>query len=513
MLFTKVHDLYARGGFRLVMDRSLSFLRQFDRNNYADWIRRYDTLTNDDRATMRACAERVSHKPLISVVMPTYNSRAAWLIDAIESVRKQIYPHWELCIADDASTTNTVRPLLERYAKADPRIKVKFRRQNGHISATCNTALELATGEWVLFLDHDDLLSEHALFFVADAIDKKPNTRLIYSDQDKIDEWGRKFDPYFKCEWNIDLFYSHNLVTHLSVYRKDVLDDIGGFKEGMEGAQDYDLALRCIERIEPEQIHHIARVLYHWRAHRDSTARSVDAKPYAMLAGKRALNEHFLRKKINARAELIAHGYRVRYTLPRDASLVTIIITTKDGLNLLQKCVESILKRTTYGSYEILIVDNGSKEAATLRYLENVQTTGIVRVLHDDRIFNFSALNNVAAKEAQGEFLVLLNNDVEIISPDWLSEMISIASQPGVGAVGARLWYPNGTLQHGGVISGIGGVAGHSHKHLPRQYPGYCSRASLAQSFSAVTAACMIIRKNIWVTTIVSSSPPPVKST
>ena len=264
--------------------------------------------------------------------------------------------HRRRCIHDEYRSAD-----FGTLAKADPRIKVRFRRQNGHISATCNTALELATGEWVLFLDHDDLLSEHALFFVADAIDKQPNTRLIYSDQDKIDERGRRFDPYFKCEWNIDLFYSHNLVTHLSVYRKDVLDDIGGFKEGMEGAQDYDLALRCIERIEPEQIHHIARVLYHWRAHRESTARSVETKPYAMLAGERALNEHFSRKKINARAELIAHGYRVRYTLPRDASLVTIIITTKDGLNLLQKCVGSILKRTTYGSYEILIVDNGSK--------------------------------------------------------------------------------------------------------------------------------------------------------
>jgi GT2 family glycosyltransferase len=215
-LFPKVRDLYARGGFRLVMDRSLSFLRQFDRNNYADWIRRYDTLTNDDRATMRACAERVSHKPLISVVMPTYNSRSAWLIDAIESVRKQIYPYWELCIADDASTTNTVRPLLERYAKADPRIKVKFRRQNGHISASCNTALELATGEWVLFLDHDDLLSEHALFFVADAIDKKPNTRLIYSDQDKSTS-GVEDSTHISSASGTSIFFIRTIWSRTSV--------------------------------------------------------------------------------------------------------------------------------------------------------------------------------------------------------------------------------------------------------------------------------------------------------
>lgn len=498
ILVRKVRALYATGGLRLVKSRALSYLRQFDRNDYAEWIRRYDTLTDDDRKTLRARAECLSHKPLISVVMPTYNSKSAWLIDAIESVRKQTYPYWELCIADDASTTKTVRPILERYAKADPQIKVKFRGQNGHISAACNTALELATGEWVLFLDHDDLLSEHALFYVADAIDRQPEARLIYSDEDKIDERNRRFSPYFKCDWNIDLFYSHNLITHLSAYRNDVLKDVGGFSEGMEGAQDYDLAFRYIAHIEPGQIHHIARVLYHWRAHRESTARSADAKPYAMLAGERALNEHFARRKVNARAELIGHGYRVHYALPCDASLASIIILTKDGLNLIQKCVESILEKTTYPNYEVLIVDNGSSDPSTLRYLEEIQAKQTVKVLHDDRAFNFSALNNVAAKEARGEFLALVNNDVEVISPDWLSEMVSIASQPGVGAVGARLWYPNETLQHGGVILGIGGVAGHSHKHLLRERPGYWGRASLAQSFSAVTAACMVIRKEIY---------------
>ncbi len=498
ILVQKARKLYARGGLRLVKDRSLLYLRQFARNDYSGWIRRYDTLTNDDRATMRARAEGLSHKPLISVVMPTYNSRSAWLIEAIESVQKQIYPHWELCIADDASTGSAVRPILERYWKADPRIKVKFRKQNGHISAACNSALELATGAWIAFLDHDDLLSEHALFYVADAIDQHPEVRLIYSDQDKIDERGRRSGPYFKCDWNLDLFYSHNLVTHLSVYRKDVLDDVGGFKEGLEGAQDYDLALRYIERIDPRQIHHIARVLYHWRAHRDSTAHSEDAKPYAMLAGERALNEHFARQGVNARAELIGHGYRVRYTLPADPPLVTVIIPTKDGLNLIHRCVGSILSKTSYPNYEVLIVDNGSDDPATLRYLEELQATGRVKVLRDDRAFNYSALNNIAAREARGEFLALLNNDMEVISPGWLWEMVSIASQPGVGAVGARLWYPNDTLQHGGVILGIGGVAGHSHKHLPRHYPGYCGRASLSQSFSAVTAACMVIRKEIY---------------
>jgi glycosyltransferase involved in cell wall biosynthesis/SAM-dependent methyltransferase len=472
--------------------------RNFDRNDYAEWIHRYDTLNDETRATMHARIKSFTHKPLISVVMPTYNAKPEWLIEAIESVCKQIYPRWELCIADDASTDKAIRPILESYARKDSRIKVVFREQNGHISAASNSALELATGEWVALLDHDDLLSEHALFWVADVINQNPNVRLIYTDEDKIDEGGRRFNPYFKCDWNVDLFYSHNLITHLGVYRTDLLKDIGGFRVGLEGAQDYDLALRCVERIEPKQIHHIPRVLYHWRMHDKSTAQSADAKPYAMLAGEKALNEHIQRQKIYAKAELIGHGYRVRYTLPDTPPMVSLIIPTKNGLQLIRQCVESILTKTTYPNYEILIVDNGSDDPATLQYFDELRAEECVRVVRDDRPFNYSALNNAAVKLAQGQVLGLLNNDLEVISPEWLSEMVSIALQPRVGAVGARLWYPNETLQHGGVILGIGGSAGHSHKHIARHQYGYVGRASLIQSFSAVTAACLVIRKAIY---------------
>lgn len=471
---------------------------QFDRNDYAEWIRRYDTLTDETRATMRARIDAFVHKPLISVVMPTYNPKPEWLREAIESVRKQIYPHWELCIADDASTDKAIRPILERYASEDARIKVVFREKNGHISASSNSALELAAGEWVALLDHDDLLAEHALFWVADAINQNPDVRLIYSDEDKIDEAGRRFDPYFKCDWNVDLFYSHNLITHLGVYRTSLLREIGGFRLGLEGAQDYDLALRCVERIDPKQIHHIPRVLYHWRMHAESTAQSADAKPYAMLAGERALNEHFRRQDVNATAELIGHGYRVRYALPDTLPLVSLIISTRNGLHLIRKCVESILEKTTYPNYEILIVDNGSDDPETLRYFETLEAKSRARILRDDRPFNYSALNNAAVKKARGELVALVNNDIEVISPDWLSEMVSHALRPDVGAVGAKLLYPNETLQHGGVILGLGGTAGHSHKHLPRHQYGYGGRASLIQSFSAVTAACLLIRKAIY---------------
>ncbi len=471
----------------------------FDRNDYTEWIRRYDTLTDETRVAMRARIDVFPHKPLISVVMPTYNAKPEWLHEAIASVRKQIYPHWELCIADDASSDTAIRSILEGYANEDPRIKIVFRETRGNISAASNSALNLATGEWIALLDHDDLLAEHALFWTADAINKNPDVRLIYSDEDKIDESGRRLYPYFKCDWNVDLFYSHNLITHLGVYQAELLrNKMGGFREGLEGAQDYDLALRCIEHIESHQIYHIPRVLYHWRMHTGSTAQSSEAKPYAMLAGERALNEHLKRVGIEANAELIGFGYRVRYALPNSLPLVSLIIPTHNGFNLIRQCVESILEKTTYSNYEILIIDNRSDDPGTLTYFKSLKGDSRIRVIRDDRPFNYSALNNAAVKLARGEVVGLVNNDIVVISPDWLSEMLSHALRAGVGAVGAKLWYPNETLQHGGVILGLGGVAGHSHKHLPRHQHGYFGHENLIQSFSAVTAACLIIRKSIY---------------
>lgn len=470
-----------------------------DRNDYTEWIRRYDTVTESNRVLLRQRIETMASKPLISIVMPTYNPKSEWLIEAIESVRHQIYSHWELCIADDASTHVEIRKILERYTKEDARIKVVFREQNDHISAASNSALELVTGEWVILLDHDDKLTEHALFWVVDAINKDPDIQLIYSDEDKIDEVGKRMDPYFKCDWNVDLFFSHNMFSHLGVYRSALLRDVGGFRLGLEGSQDYDLVLRCIERIKQVQIYHIPRVLYHWRIHAESTAKaSSNAKPYAVLAGEHALNEHFLRMKINASAEPIGYGYRVHYSLPNLLPLVSLIIPTRNGLELIRKCIESIIDKTVYSNYEILIIDNGSDEEETLDYFKSLEKESKVKVIRDDRSFNYSALNNAGVKRASGDLIGLINNDIEVIAPEWLSEMVSHALLPEVGVVGARLWYPNDTLQHGGVIVGLGGVVGHSHRHLARYHPGYFGRASLIQSFSAVTGACLLIRKSIY---------------
>ena len=468
------------------------------RNNYAKWIRRYDTLTDADRAAMRAAIRALARKPLISVVMPTYNSKPEWLIAAIESVRRQIYPHWQLCIADDASTDAAVRPILQRYAREDPRIKVVFRERNGHISAASNSALDLVAGEWVALLDHDDVLAEHALFWVARAVDRHPEARLIYSDEDKLNADGQRCEPYFKCDWNIDLFYSHNLFSHLGVYSTTLVREVGGFREGFEGSQDYDLALRCLERIRPSGVHHIPRVLYHWRTHAESTAHDSEAKPYAMLAGERALNEHLGRRGVAAHVELIGHGYRIHYALPDSPPRVSLIIPTRNKLPLVRQCVASILEKTTYPHYEILIVDNGSDDPATLRYFEEIAADARVRVVRDDRPFNFSALNNAAVRRAKGAVIGLINNDIEVIAPDWLSEMVSLALQPSIGAVGARLWYPNDTLQHGGILLGVGGLAAHAHKHGLRHEYGFFGRASLVNGFSAVTAACLVIRKSIY---------------
>ena len=434
--------------------------------------------------------------PLISVVMPVYNPPVKLLCEAIESVLSQTYENWELCIADDCSTKGYVKSILEKYQRKDKRIKVVFRKENGHISEASNSAIKIAEGEWVALLDHDDLLAPHALFCVVDAINKNPESKLIYSDEDKIDLEGQRLDPYFKCDWNHELFLSHNLITHLGVYKHDILNEIGAFRTDYDGAQDYDLALRFISRVEQDQIIHIPQILYHWRAIPGSTAMSADEKPYAMLAGEKALNDYLHSQKIDAVAELIGIGYRVRYALPTPSPCVSIIIPTRNAKLLVEQCINSIQKLTTYQNYEIILIDNGSDEQESIDYFAELSTNKCIRVIRDDRPFNYSALNNAAVKQSNGSVIVLLNNDIEVISPDWLEELVSLALQPDIGAVGAKLYYPDDTLQHGGVVLGLGGLAAHAHWKFPRSSFGYVGRAALRSNFSAVTAACLAVKKD-----------------
>jgi glycosyltransferase involved in cell wall biosynthesis len=478
--------------------RRWAFRGSRELNEYERWVSQYDTLTDKQRELLVRNIEGFGNKPLVSIVMPVFNPTLKWLREAIESVQCQLYPNWELCIVDDLSTNPGVRKLLESISKKDSRIKVIYREKNGHISKASNSALKLAVGEWVALLDHDDVLSEHALYWVIDAINRHPNVRMIYSDEDKINESGYRHLPYFKCDWNPDLFYSHNMFCHLGVYARELLEEVGGFRVGMEGAQDYDLVLRCLERIDTSQIYHIPRILYHWRAHENSTARMGDAKPYAMLAGERALNEHFKSKRISAQAEITGDAYRVRYSLPEKLPLVSIVIPTKNHLKLIRQCVDSVLNKTSYKNYEILIVDNDSDEPDVLAYFDTLSAESRVRIFKDDRAFNYSQLNNSVVEKSKGEIICLMNNDIEVITPEWLSEMVSHALRPEIGVVGAKLLYPDNTLQHGGVVLGLGGVAGHSHKHFPAGEKGYCGRMGLISNFSAVTAACLVVGKEIY---------------
>ncbi len=475
-------------------------LIQSHRNDYAQWIQQYDLIDNATRQAMAEQINTMTYLPKISIILPVYTPDVALLEDAIASVRNQIYSNWELCIADDASPSNDVKNCLKRHAAEDPRIKVIFRTENGHICHASNSALELVSGEFTALMDHDDLLPEHALFWVADTIIKHPDAGLIYSDEDKIDLDGIRHDPYFKPDWNPELFLSNNYISHLGVYKTNLLHQLNGFRTGFEGAQDYDLTLRCTEHLTAEQIIHIPRVLYHWRVHPNSTAATMSVKPYAAVNGERALNEHLARLNIAGKAIRMDIGYKIQYTIPTPAPLVSLIIPTRNGLNLLKQCIESILNKTTYPNYEILIVDNGSDEPAVLDYLNQLQLNAKIRVIRDDQPFNYSALNNAAVRVAQGELIGLINNDIEVITPEWLTEMVSLALQPGIGAVGAKLWYGNDTLQHGGVVVGLGGVAGHSHKGFAKHHRGYCLRTSLISNYSAVTAACLIIQKTIYNT-------------
>lgn len=472
-----------------------------DHVSYAEWVSMVETPQIPSLAEQIHEARSWPWHPRISILLPTFNTPAALLRECLDSVLAQTYPHWELCVADDASTHRDVREILADYAGRDQRIQIALRGRNGHIAEASNTALALASGDYIALLDHDDTLAPHALFAVAQAVHHRPSAQIVYSDEDKLDQNGLRCDPFFKPDWSPDLLYSQNYVSHLGVYHRQLVQAVGGFRPGFEGSQDYDLLLRCAARVsQPQDIVHVPQVLYHWRKAEGSTALGHDQKDYASQAALRALQAHFDAHHPGATATLEAPGiYRHRWPLPETPPLVSLIVPTRDGYEHLKTCIDSILHKTTYPHYEILVVDNQSTCPLTLSYLDNLrngtQGQGRVRVLSHDQAFNYSAINNEAAAQARGSVLGLVNNDVEVISPEWLTEMISHAIRPDVGCVGAKLYYPDGTLQHAGVVLGIGGVAGHSHKYFPGSASGYFSRLRTVHNVSAVTGAVLLVRK------------------
>jgi GT2 family glycosyltransferase len=490
-----IHDL-AREGARTPVN--VWIRDRLDRAAYRRWIRQFDRLSREDLRAIDEATNRLGYRPLLSIVMPVYNTEERWLRAAIVSVQNQVYTNWELCIADDHSPDPRVGVVLREIASRDARIRLHFRAVNGHISAASNSALALASGDFVVLLDHDDELPRHALAAVVHELNRHSDADIIYSDEDRLDEAGRRYAPYFKPDWNPELFRGQNLISHLGVYRTSLIRRVGGFREGLEGSQDYDLALRAVEQTRPDRIRHIPYVLYHWRAIPGSAALGVEQKSYAHDAARLAVQEHLARTGVQATCEsapAVPYHQRIRYRLPEPRPHVTIIIPTRDRIDLLSRCVRSVLSRSTYGALDIIIVDNGSVEPDSTRYLEEVQRGSCVSVIRVDEPFNFSRVNNLAAARARGTVLCFLNNDTEVISTDWLEEMVSLAVQDDVGAVGAMLYYPDDTIQHAGVVLGLGGIASHPHRGLRRGAPGYYGRAALTQAASAVTAACMVVRR------------------
>lgn len=438
--------------------------------------------------------------PLISVIMPVYNPPLPYLQAAIQSVLQQTASNFELCIVDDASSDESVRSYLSQISQRDKRIRLQTRGQNGHISRASNDALNFSSGDWVCFLDQDDLMDPHAIEWFNFTLSRRPLMKMAYSDEDKFNDNGDRFSPHFKTGLNRELLLSQNYVCHLTFISKSLTERVGGFRVGFEGAQDHDLFLRCVENLSDAEVVHIPFLLYHWRTHANSTAYSMEAKPYAREAAIRCISEALMRRglqnaKVTAKKDA---QLRIVYPVPSPPPKVSIIVPTRNAHHLVAQLFKSLLTITTYKNIEIIVINNNSDEPDSIRYLNEIQSRGIARVINDHGDFNYARLNNLAAKEATGSYLLLLNNDIEIIQNDWLDELISRATLPDVGCVGAKLLYPDHKIQHAGIVVGLGGGAGHVFSGLDENNPGYFGRVQMAQDIAAVTGACLLIKKAIY---------------
>jgi glycosyltransferase involved in cell wall biosynthesis len=454
--------------------------------DYSQWIADYEPR-------IWVNSESVRQSPLISVLVPTYNTPEKYLKPLIESLIAQDYSTWELCVAD-GSTDALRATAIQDACMADPRIKYIALKENRGIVGNTNEALKLATGEFVAFLDHDDTLAPQALLEVVSVIQQHNLVDLIYSDEDKLSDDGTERSlPFFKPDWSPAMEEGVNYMTHFLVVRHSIIDVVGGLRDGFEGAQDYDFILRLTDATK--QIVHIPKILYHWRTAEGSTSGPIENKQYADTAGQRALAEHVKRQNIKGTVLAIPElptNYRIKYKIPSNAK-ASIIIPFKDKPELLKTCLTSILKKTTFPNYEIILLSNNSVEVETHSYLKSLAEQPHIKVFYWDHPFNYSALNNFGRKKASGDYLVLLNNDTEVISNDWLDELIGVAAQPGVGSVGPRLLYPNDKIQHAGIILGMGTMAGHVFKNLPEDALTAFGRPYWPRNYLAVTAACLCV--------------------
>lgn len=461
--------------------------------DYGEWCQE-DVLTEEERRAQRT--KVWEHPPIISVVVPIFCTPEVFLRQMIESVQKQTYPHWELCIADGSEDVSGTRPVVEHYLK-DERIHYRILEKNLGIADNTNAAIEMAQGDYIALLDHDDLLTENALFEVAAEI-LRSGADIIYTDEDKVTaDLEERYQPNFKPDFNLDLLRSNNYICHLLVVKRDLVLRVGGEREEYDGAQDHEFLFRCVEKAE--RISHIPKVLYHWRVNKASTADNPLSKQYAYDAGKRAVLEHIRRCGEDGEVtDTKFFGfYRIRYKLQQEA-LISIIIPNKDERDTLKSCLDSIREKTTYKNYEIIIVENNSTQPETFEYYKEIDGKNGIRVVYWKEGFNYSALNNFGYSFAKGDYILCLNNDITVITPDWLERMLGQCQRKQVGIVGARLYYPDNTIQHAGVIVGIGGVAGALFVGMPRERSGYLRKAILQQDLSAVTAACMMVDRKAW---------------
>lgn len=466
---------------------------QTDDVDYEEWYRNHRP---SEEELERQRKEKFAYMPLISILVPVYNTPESFLKQMIQSVRAQTYGNWELCIANANPGNKEVGDILRIASEKDKRIRVTDVPENEGIAQNTNAALKIASGEYMGLLDHDDLLTKDALYEVVKALNQQEKPEMIYSDEDKVTtDLTEHFQPYMKPDFNLDLLRSNNYICHFFVAKKSLIEDVGAFRGEFNGAQDYDLILRCSEKAAG--IAHIPRILYHWRVHKASTADNPASKMYAFDAGKRAIEEHL--KRCGQDGE-VSHAkdlgyYRVKYKV-KGSPLVSIIIPNKDEVESLDKCLQSI-EKSTYKNYEIIVVENNSVKDETFAYYKKIEAKG-VKVVYWEKGFNYSAINNYGASYAKGDYLLLLNNDVEAITPDWLEEMLGNCQRKEVGIVGVKLYYPDDTVQHAGIIVGIGGVAGNIFVGLPRRYTGYFHKASVQQDLSAVTAACMMVKRSVY---------------
>lgn len=495
-LAIKTHRYICNYGIKQTAKKVYSKLFKKQAVSYTKYVK--NNMPTKDELTAQRNAH-FDYEPTFSIIIPLYKTNKKFLAELLDSLIAQTYSKFEVCLSDGSGDKTILKDILEEYSKKDSRIKYNQLDKQAQISENTNNALKLATGDYIVLCDHDDLVPEFALYECVKAINSGDNVDVIYSDEDKIDMEGKRyFEPHFKPDFNIDLLRSVNYICHLFVVKKTIVDKVGGFRSEFDGAQDYDFIFRCTE--VAENIYHIPKVLYHWRAHIDSTAENPESKLYAFDAGRRAIAEHLKRMNIKGYVtDGMFYGiYRTHYDIIGEP-LISIIIPNKDHTDDLYKCINSIITKSSYKNYEFIIVENNSTEKETFEFYKNIEKEyDNIRVLYWEDEFNYSAINNFGVKEAKGDYILLLNNDTEIINEDCLADMLSICQREEVGIVGARLYYEDDTIQHAGVVIGFGGIAGHTFIGQPRFEPGYFARAMCTQDYSAVTAACLMTKKSVF---------------